>query len=122
MRSLVLTLLVGLTAACTTTTAYWTRPGATLPQVVQESGECYRSSLAEESPSALPSSSPSPGPRLLPRSEPPPALWRRAPSQAGLERFDEQLRYEACMRALGWTASGSAPLRSGGIPPGPLTR
>jgi hypothetical protein len=122
MRTLVLTLLVGLTVACTTTTAYWTRPGATLPQLVQESGECYRSSLAEESPSALPAANPKPGPRLLPRSEPPPTLWRRAPSQAGLERFDEQLRYERCMHMRGWMAAGSAPVRSRGIPADPFSR
>jgi hypothetical protein len=122
MRTMVLTLLVGLTAACTTTSAYWTRPSATFPQLVQESEGCYRAALAEESPSALPASSPAPRPRLLPRSEPPPALWNRAPSQAGLERFDEQLRYEQCMRSRGWVAAGSAPLRSGGIPAGPLAR
>jgi hypothetical protein len=106
---MVLTIFVGLTAACTTTTAYWDRPGATLPQLVSEANGCYRDALGEESPSALPAAGT--GPRLLPRSEPPPALWKRAPRQAGLERFDEQLRYERCMRARGWLPVGLATLR-----------
>ena len=50
------------------------------------------------------------GPHLLPRSEPPPGVWTRAPRQAGLSRFDEQLRYERCMRDRGWSAGRNAPL------------
>jgi hypothetical protein len=115
MRVIVLTVLAGLTAGCATTTgyttAYWDRPGATLPQVASESEACYRAAVGEDPPSALPASPPAPGSRLLARSEPPPAVWKRAPSQAGFERFDEQSRYERCMRERGWTAAGSTLIR-----------
>ena len=80
--------------------AYWTRPDATLPVLAEESESCYRASLDAETPAAFPSGSA--GPRLLPRTEPPPKLWEREPRQAGFERFDEQLRYERCMRVRGW--------------------
>ena len=109
MRTIILTVLAGLIAGCTTTTAYWDRPGATLPQVASESATCYRASLDEDSPSALPG--PGSSVRLLPRSEPPPALWTRAPRQAAFEHFDEQLRYERCMRLRGWV-----PVRSAVVP------
>jgi len=91
-------------AACATpywsSKAYWTRPDATLPVLADESGACYRASLDTDTPSAFPSGAA--GPRLLPRTEPPPKLWEREPRQAGFERFDEQLRYERCMRVRGW--------------------
>ena len=109
MRTTILTVLAGLIAGCATTTAYWDRPGASLPQVASESEACYRASLDEDSPSALPASASSP--RLLPRSEPPPALWTRAPRQAAFEHFDEQLRYERCMRLRGWEPVGAAAIR-----------
>jgi len=109
MRITLLTIFVGLTAACATTTAYWDRPGATLPQLVSEADSCYREAVGEESPAALAKADAQP--RLLPRSEPPPALWKRAPSQAGLARFDEQARYERCMRTRGWLPVGSAAVR-----------
>jgi hypothetical protein len=109
MRTMILTVLAGLLAGCATTTAYWDRPGATLPQVASESEACYRASLNEDSPSALPA--PGSSVRLLPRSEPPPALWKRAPRQAAFEHFDEQFRYERCMRQLGWVPVGSAAIR-----------
>lgn len=109
MRTMILTALAGLIAGCATTTAYWDRPGATLTQVASESEACYRTSLDEDSPSALPG--PGSSVRLLPRSEPPPALWTRAPRQAAFERFDEQQRYERCMRLRGW-----APVRSAVVP------
>jgi hypothetical protein len=35
-------------------------------------------------------------------------LWKRAPRQAALEHFDEQFRYERCMRQRGWVPVGSA--------------
>jgi hypothetical protein len=112
MRLIALTVLVGLTAGCASaTTAYWDRPGSNLPQLARESETCYRAATAEESPSALPASQPAPGGRLLPRSEPPPALWKRAPRQAAFERYDEQLRYERCMREQGWVAVGSTMIR-----------
>jgi hypothetical protein len=99
--------LAGLTAGCATTTAYWDRPGARLPQLASESEGCYREAIAEESPSAMPAEGWPSGGRLLPRSAPPPALWKRAPRQAAFERYDEQVRYERCMRERGWTAVGS---------------
>ena len=116
MRFIVLTILAGLTAGCASTatpytTAYWSRPGSNLSQLASESEACYRSAVADDSPSALPASEPAPGGRLLPRSEPPPALWKRAPRQAAFERFDEQLRYERCMRERGWVAVGSTMIR-----------
>lgn len=80
--------------------AYWTRPGATLPDLASESETCYRAAVTVETPAALSVSEGAP--RLLPRSEPPPALWQRPPREAGFEHFDQQLRYERCMRRLGW--------------------
>jgi hypothetical protein len=106
MRMVGVAVLAGLVAGCGATTAYWDRPGATLPQLAHESETCYREAIGEDSPSALPASE-ARGVRLLPRSEPPPALWKRPPRQAALERYDEQLRYERCMRARGWTPVGS---------------
>jgi hypothetical protein len=111
MRLIVLTVLAGLTAGCGSTTAYWDRPGSNLSQLASESEACYRGAIGEESPSAFPASAPATGGTLLPRSEPPPALWKRAPRQAGFERFDEQLRYERCMRERGWVPVGSALIR-----------
>jgi hypothetical protein len=107
MRITILTVLVGLTAGCTSTTAYWDRPGASFPQLVSEAEGCYRDALSEPSPSALPGEAS----RAVRRSELPPALWKRPPRQAGLERFDEQLRYERCMHARGWVPSGSTSIR-----------
>ena len=101
MKVIALTLVLG---ACATPykdpKAYWTRPAATLPQLADESEACYRASLDTDTPSAFPGGNT--GPRLLPRSEPPPKLWEREPREAGFERFDEQLRYERCMRVRGW--------------------
>jgi hypothetical protein len=110
MRAIPLAVLAGWLAACSSTTAYWTRPGATLDAVATESQACYREAFDDaDAPSALPG--PGASFRLLPRSEPPPELWKRAPRQASFERFDEQLRYERCMHARGWIAVGSAPVR-----------
>jgi hypothetical protein len=113
MRLVTLAMLGGLTAGCATTTAttaywdtaYWDRRGATLAQLASESETCYREAVGGEYPSALPASEPAAGNRLLARSTPPPAVWKRSPRQAGFERYDEQLRYERCMRERGWTAS-----------------
>jgi hypothetical protein len=80
--------------------AYWARPGATLPELADEAHACYRSALDPDMPSAFPGTGPT-NP-LLPRTQPPPKLWERAPHDATLERFDEQLRYERCMRVRGW--------------------
>jgi hypothetical protein len=85
--------------------AYWTRPATTLPLLAQESESCYRASLDADAPSAFATSGS--GPRLLPRTEPPPKLWEREPRQAGFERFEEQLRYERCMRVRGWRPARS---------------
>jgi hypothetical protein len=107
MNMFILVVLAGLATGCTST--YWARPGAILPVLASESDACYEASLDLDAPSALPG--PSGGPRLLPRSTPPPKLWERAPAEAAFERFDEQLRYERCMRALGWQpARMSAPV------------
>ena len=108
MRTTILVVLAGLLAGCGTTTAYWDRPGANLSQVVSESEACYRAALGDDYPLAL--ATRESAVQLLPRSEPPPALWKRTPRQAGFERFDEQQRYERCMRQHGWTAAGSAPI------------
>jgi hypothetical protein len=82
------------------TTAYWDRPGARLPDLASEAEGCYQAAIEPESPAALAVATGRP--RLLPRTEPPPTLWKRPPRETTLERFDEQLRYERCMRALGW--------------------
>jgi hypothetical protein len=111
MKIVVLAALVGLTAGCATPTAYWDRPGARLPELATQSEGCYREAVAEESPSASPASEPSAGGRVLLRSEPPPALWKRAPRQAAFERYDEQARYERCMRERGWVPVGSTFIR-----------
>jgi len=104
MRLISLTAALIVLTACATPywdpKAYWTRPDATLPQLADESGACYRSSLDPDMPSAFPGTSPT-NP-LLPRSSPPPKLWERAPRDVTFERFDEQLRYERCMRIRGW--------------------
>jgi hypothetical protein len=101
MKVIALTLALGACATpYTAAKAYWTRPSGTLPQLADESEACYRASLDTDAPSAFPSDSTSP--RLLPRTEPPPKLWEREPRTAGFERFDEQLRYERCMRVRGW--------------------
>ena len=104
MTPIKLVALVLVLTACATPyrdpKAYWTRPAATLPVLASESESCYRASIDSEAPSALPGSERSS--RLLPRSEPPPRLWEREPRQANFERFDDQLRYERCMRERGW--------------------
>jgi hypothetical protein len=104
MKLVSLALLAGLAAGCTN--AYWTRPGASLPELASESHGCYQASVGFDAPSALPG--PSGGPRLLPRSTPPPKLWKRAPEQAAFERLDEQLHYQRCMAARGWTPARAA--------------
>jgi hypothetical protein len=98
LTALVLTALILVFAGCTS--AYWHRPGATLPELARESESCYETALDPETPAAFPARGATE--RLLPRTVPPPALWKRPPRQAALEYFDEQLRYERCMRALGW--------------------
>jgi hypothetical protein len=106
MGKIILVVLAGFLVGCGTTTAYWDRPGANLSQVASESEACYRAAVDDDSPSALATTESSV--RLLPRSDPPPALWKRAPRQAGFERFDDQSRYERCMRQRGWVPVGSA--------------
>ena len=104
MRAIKLIAIALVLTACATAyrdpKAYWTRPAATLPVLADEADACYRAALDADAPSAFPNSAS--GPRLLPRTEPPPKLWEREPRQAGFERFDEQLRYERCMRVRGW--------------------
>lgn len=101
MKPFMLVVLAGLITGCTN--AYWARSGATLPDLVRESENCYRAALEVEAPSALPG--PSGQPRLLPRTTPPPNLWQRPPRQAAFETFDGQLRYERCMSARGWESA-----------------
>jgi hypothetical protein len=45
----------------------------------------------------------------VPTTEPPPAVWERAPASAGFTRFDEQLRYEACMTERGYRTARTRP-------------
>lgn len=108
MRLTLIGILSLLVAGCATAPPYWSRPGAHRTQLIDESEACYRTALGDEFPSALPG--PGTGPRLLPRSEPPPEVWTLAPRRSGLARFDEQLRYERCMRERGWAAGRTAPL------------
>jgi hypothetical protein len=98
-------------AGCSTTSTsvpYWDRAGATRTQLVDDSSACYRASFDDEYPSALPGAASTS--QLLPRSEPPPRVWTLAPRDTGFGRFDEQLRYERCMRDRGWSAGRTAPL------------
>jgi hypothetical protein len=110
MRTAIASAVVLLVAGCSTSTSlpYWGRPGATRAQLVDDTSTCYRASLDDEYPSALPGAASTS--QLLPRSEPPPRVWTLPPREAGLGRFDEQLRYERCMRDRGWAATRSAPL------------
>jgi hypothetical protein len=98
MRAVGLITMTIVLAGCTS--AYWDRPGATLPDLAHESEACYQAALDPETPAAFPGSGPA-NP-LLPRTQPPPKLWTRAPRDAGFERFDEQARYERCMEMRGW--------------------
>jgi hypothetical protein len=98
LTALALTALALVLSGCTT--AYWDRPGAQLPDLASESEACYQAALDPEMPAAFPAKGATE--RLLPRTEPPPVLWTRTPRQAAFEHFDEQLRYERCMRARGW--------------------
>jgi hypothetical protein len=97
----------GCTTAYTDPKSYWGRPGARLPELADEAEACYQASVAAESPSAFAVASDAP--RLLPRTEPPPKVWERAPHQAALQRFDEQARYDRCMRARGWQPIKAVP-------------
>jgi hypothetical protein len=105
MRVIALLLLTLAATGCTATAywdpkSYWSRPGARLPELADETGACYQAAVEAESPAALAVATN--GPRLLPRTEPPPKVWERAPHQVGLERFEERARYGRCMRARGW--------------------
>jgi hypothetical protein len=101
MRAIIIVATSIVLAGCSS--SYWQRPGATLPELAQESEACFQSSLDQETPAAFPGSGPA-NP-LLPRTQPPPKLWDRSPREAGFERFDEQARYERCMRVRGWQHS-----------------
>lgn len=105
LTALVLTALALVLAGCTT--AYWDRPGAQLPELARESESCYQAALDPETPAAFPAKGATEG--LLPRTAPPPTLWKLAPREAAFEHFDEQLRYERCMRALGWQPVRAVP-------------
>jgi hypothetical protein len=102
------TLLVVAGCSASTAAPYWSRPGGTRTQLVDDSTACYRASFDDEYPSALPGAASTS--QLLPRSEPPPRVWTLPPRDAGLGRFDEQLRYERCMRDRGWSAGRTTPL------------
>ena len=106
MRITMLIAAIAALSACATPywdpKAYWTRPDSTLPVLAEESEACYRAALDPHMPAAFPgtgAASPT-----LPRSTPPPRIWERAPRDVTFERFDEQLRYERCMRVRGWQA------------------
>jgi len=104
MRTITLLAVIAAVTACASpywdARAYWTRPDATLPELAHESDACYRASLDPDMPAAFPGTGKA-NP-ILPRTVPPPKLWQRAPHEVALERFDEQLRYERCMRVRGW--------------------
>jgi len=104
MRVISLIAVIVAVTACATPywdpKAYWTRPDATLPDLAHESEACYRAALDPDLPAAFPGAGPT-NP-ILPRTTPPPKLWARAPREVAFERFDEQLRYERCMRVRGW--------------------
>ena len=102
--------IVALTACATPywdPRSFWTRPEATLPELAQESEACYRAALDPDMPAAFPGSGPASP--MLPRTTPPPNLWQRAPSEVTFERFDEQLKYEHCMRVRGWRGARMSP-------------
>jgi hypothetical protein len=105
LSSLALAALILMFTGCTSTT-YWSRPGAKLDDLADESHACYAAAVGgDNQPAAFAAESRPPlprGGRLLPPTEPPPKLWARAPREAGFERFDEQLRYERCMERRGW--------------------
>ena len=110
LSALALTALVLVLSGCSTAATYWTRPGATLEDVANESETCYRAAVRAvegEFPSAFPAASSPNTPRLLPPTEPPPKLWARSPREAGFARFDEQLHYERCMHQRRWSATRS---------------
>src|SRR5690349_19630012 len=116
MRTIITTsAIVLLMAGCSTAPAlstsaqpYWARPGATRDELVNDTTACYRASLDDQYPSALPGATSNS--KVLPLSEPPPRIWTLSPRETGLERFDEQLRYERCMRDRGWLATRTTPL------------
>lgn len=98
---LVLLSLATLAAGCTT--AFWDRPGATRLTLAEDTEGCYRRAVDAQWPAALPGGRVGqPGVRA---DQPPPALWRRSPDQAGFGTFDEQQRYERCMRELGYRST-----------------
>lgn len=110
LSALALTALILVLGGCSST--YWTRPGAKLEDLAHEADACYKAAVEAvegESPSALPgaAASGSTRARLLPPTEPPPKLWARSPREASFARFDEQLRYERCMRQRGWSTTRS---------------
>ncbi len=111
MRVIALLLLTLAATGCTSAywdpKSFWSRPGARLPELADETEACYQAAIDVESPSALAAGSS--GPRLLPRTEPPPRVWDRAPHQVTFERFDEQARYDRCMRARGWQVIKAVP-------------
>ena len=93
--------LAALAAGCTT--AFWDRPGATRLTLAEDTQAGYRGAADASWPAALPGGrAGQPGVRV---DQPPPALWRRAPNEAGFVTFDEQKRYERCMRELGYRST-----------------
>ena len=110
LSALALSAVVLVLGGCSSGSTYWSRPDAKLEDVAHESGACYKAAVEAvegEFPSALPSATASgtTSARLLPPTDPPPKLWARSPREAGFGRFDEQLRYERCMRQRGWTTT-----------------
>ncbi len=86
---------------------FWARPDTPLPTLARDAEGCYRRAVAAEA-AALPGPDARRGPLLL-TTEPPPAVWERAPASAGFTRFDEQLRYEACMTERGYRTARTRP-------------
>jgi hypothetical protein len=93
-------LAVGGLAVGGCTTAFWDRPGATRVGLAQDTDACYRRAVDAPFPAALPRGTAKASGGL--GDPPPPQLWRQAPSETAFVRFDESLRYDRCMRELGY--------------------
>jgi len=94
-----LPLAVVAVAGCATT--FWDRPGATRLTLADDTERCYRRAVDVPFPAALPRVQTS----GVPADRPPPALWRRSPGEAGFATFDQEQRFERCMREGGYRST-----------------
>ncbi|HXH83765.1 MAG TPA: hypothetical protein VNN07_12675 [Candidatus Tectomicrobia bacterium] len=99
--------MAGVLAGCAQ--PFWTRPETGLPRIARDANRCYETAVAPAG-AALPAAAAAERRgALLPATQPPPELWERAPGDSGFTRFDEQLRYEACMTRLGYRPTRPRP-------------